>query len=260
MDKQSPQPESESEVRMRANWFGKVVRHLPPTVVAAVQSFRNRVVGVPPVGAVDLGDLRRLTPVSREFGFDRGGTPVDRYYIERFLEKYRFDIRGRVLEIGEDLYATRYGGDRIVALDILNHTPDHPEATIIADLSNAPELASEQFDTIILTQTLQYIFDATAAIRTLHRILAPGGVLLMTAPGTTQASLSATKYWAFTELCVKTLLEGSFRSGDITTAVGGNVLAAVTFLEGISQEDVGRDYLEFFDPDYPVIIAARAVK
>jgi glycosyltransferase involved in cell wall biosynthesis len=209
--------------------------------------------------SVDLGDLRRLTPLSREFGFDRG-SPIDRYYIERFLEANCFDIRGRVLEIGEDRYATRYGGDRIVALDILNLTPDRPEATIIADLSNAPELASAQFDAIILTQTLQYIFDAPAAIRTLHRILAPGGVLLMTAPGTTQASLSATKYWAFTELCVRTLLEGSFRSGDITTTVGGNVLAAVTFLEGISQEEVGRDDLEFFDPDYPVIIAARAVK
>ena len=82
----------------------------------------------------------------------------------------------------------------------------------------------------------------------------------MTVPGTTQASLSATKYWAFTELCVRTLLDGSFRSGDITTTVGGNVLAAVTFLQGISQEEVRRDDLEFFDPDYPVMIAARAVK
>ena len=211
------------------------------------------------MGAVDLGDLRRLTPLSRQFGFDRG-TPVDRYYVERFLEDNCLDIQGRVLEIGEDLYATRYGGDRIAALDILNVTSGCPAATIIADLSNAPELANAQFDAIILTQTLQYIFDAPAAIRTLHRILTPGGVLLMTAPGTTQASLSATKYWAFTELCVRTLLEGSFRSGDITTAVGGNVLSAVTFLEGLSVEEVGRDNLEFLDPDYPVIIGARAVK
>jgi glycosyltransferase involved in cell wall biosynthesis len=237
----------------------KAARHLPPTVVAARRSFTNRLIGVPPVGAVGLGDLRRLTPLSREFGFDRG-TPVDRYYIEQFLEDNCSDIQGRVLEVKEDLYATRYGGDRIAALDILNLTPDCPEATIIADLSNAPELASAQFDAIILTQTLQYIFDAPAAIRTLHRILAPGGVLLMTAPGTTQASLSATKYWAFTELCVRTLLEGSFGRGDITTAVRGNVLAAVTFLEGLSVEEVGRDDLELLDPDYPVIITARAVK
>src|SRR5689334_3710614 len=38
----------------------------------------------PSVGEVRLGDLRRLTPISRNWGFDRG-QPVDRYYIENFL-------------------------------------------------------------------------------------------------------------------------------------------------------------------------------
>jgi hypothetical protein len=37
-------------------------------------------------------------------------------------------------------------------------------------------------------------------------------------------------------------------------------LAAVTFLEGLSVEEVGRHDLELLDPDYPVIITARAVK
>jgi hypothetical protein len=49
----------------------------------------------------DWGDLRRLQPVSREFGYDRG-LPIDRYYIERFLEAHRWDIYGRTLEIGDD--------------------------------------------------------------------------------------------------------------------------------------------------------------
>src|SRR5215211_3574717 len=48
----------------------------------------------------DWGDLRRLQPVSREFGYERG-LPVDRYYIERFLETHRGDVAGRTLEIGE---------------------------------------------------------------------------------------------------------------------------------------------------------------
>lgn len=45
------------------------------------------------------GFPRRLTPVSREFGFE-SGTPVDRF-IERFLETNSNVIRGRVLEIGD---------------------------------------------------------------------------------------------------------------------------------------------------------------
>ena len=34
-----------------------------------------------PLGGVAFGDLRRTSPVSNDWGFDRG-LPVDRYYIE----------------------------------------------------------------------------------------------------------------------------------------------------------------------------------
>ena len=38
----------------------------------------------PAKNGVDFGDLRRLTPISRLYGYDRG-EPIDRYYIESFL-------------------------------------------------------------------------------------------------------------------------------------------------------------------------------
>lgn len=40
-------------------------------------------------------------PLSASYGFDRG-TPVDRLYIEEFLKLHSDDVRGRVLEIGDD--------------------------------------------------------------------------------------------------------------------------------------------------------------
>ena len=54
----------------------------------------------PRVGRVDFGDLRRLSPVSADWGFDRG-TPVDRFYIDRFMRDCADDVRGtdRVLAI-----------------------------------------------------------------------------------------------------------------------------------------------------------------
>jgi len=52
---------------------------------------------------IDLGDLRRITPIDSGFGLGRG-KPVDRHYIEDFLARNRDDIRGRVLEVGEDTY------------------------------------------------------------------------------------------------------------------------------------------------------------
>ena len=240
-----------------------VTRLLPAKTVIALRSLKRRLTGIPQVGTVNLGDLRRLTPISRAFGFDRG-TPIDRFYIERFLDANSSDIRGRVLEIGEDTYSRRYGGNRIGSVDILNLTADCPEATIIADLSNAPHVADDQFDTIIFTQTLQYVRDAPAAIRTLYRILAPRGVLLMTVPGISRAEAGPnspdTKYWSFTDLSVRALLNLSFKPSDVVTTVGGNVLAAVAFLEGLALEEVGKDALEYQDPDYPVNIAARAMK
>ena len=51
---------------------------------------------------------RRTRPLSDWWGFDRG-TPVDRYYIEKFLDEHRDLIRGRVLEVKDNGYTARYG-------------------------------------------------------------------------------------------------------------------------------------------------------
>lgn len=51
-------------------------------------------------------------PMCRDFGITRG-TPIDRKYIEQFLEKYREDIKGEVLEIADNTYTLKYGEDRI---------------------------------------------------------------------------------------------------------------------------------------------------
>ena len=68
---------------------------------------------------LDLGDLRRLTPIDSGFGLGRG-KPVDRHYIEDFLRRHAADIRGRVLEVGEDAYTVEYGGARVTRSDILH--------------------------------------------------------------------------------------------------------------------------------------------
>ena len=38
------------------------------------------------------------------------------------------------------------------------------------------------------------------------------------------------------------------------------VLAAMAMLQGLSREELETNELEYLDPDYPVVIAARAVK
>jgi SAM-dependent methyltransferase len=231
---------------------------------------RRRLLGIPQPGSVNFGDLRRVVPIGRHFGLDRAlpgaerGLPVDRHYIEQFLGARAADIRGRVLEIGDDGYTRRYGGERVARRDILNITADNPQATIVADLADAPQIADAIFDCVILTQTLHLIYDAPAAVRTLHRILKPDGVLLMTVPGISLVPTTSvwghTWYWAFTELAVRRMLGEVFGTPQLEVGSHGNVLAAVAFLHGLAAEELARDELDATDPYYPVIVAARARK
>ena len=69
----------------------------------------------------------------------------------------------------------------------------NPQATIVGDLTDAPQIPSDAFDCAIVTQTLQFVYNVRAALATLHRILAPGGVLLATVPGITKISSPRTR-------------------------------------------------------------------
>ena len=127
-----------------------------------------------------FGTLRRTTPLSDHWGYDRG-TPIDRFYIESFLQEHRKDIRGRVLEIKDSTYTDRFGRD-VTQRDVLDIDPTNPRATIVADLAAANAIPADQFDCFVLTQTLQFIYDTRAAVASAYRLLRPGGVLLATVP------------------------------------------------------------------------------
>lgn len=220
----------------------------------------------PPVGVIRFGDLRRLEPISRDWGDDRGG-PIDRHYIIGFMERNRADVHGRVLEIAEDVYARWFGGDRVTQIDILQYRAgEHPRATFVGDLTDAPHLPSDAFDCVILTQTLQLIYDLRAAVETVHRILRPGGVALVTVPGITPVSRhdreSWGNYWcwSFTALSMRRLFGERFGEERVRIETFGNVLAAAAFLYGIGRTELTRAELEHQDPDYEMLITVRAQK
>lgn len=218
---------------------------------------------VPAVGGVHFGDFLRLQPISRHWGYDRG-QPIDRLYIETFLQQHCSDIRGRVLEAGDRSYTLRFGGAQVTKPDVLHVDTQAPGATIIADLSSADHIGSELFDCIVLTQTLQYVFDLGAAIRTLQRILKPEGVLLLTVPGIGQTDhdrWGEVRFWSFTAAGLRRLLLAEFPSTAVHVQTRGNVLTATAFLQGLAQEDIpSPHYLAADDPHYPLTILARAVK
>lgn len=228
----------------------------------ATRRFFRRL-GQPAAGSVNLGDLRRTTPLSRGFGYQRG-TPIDRFYIEDFLRRHSEDIRGDVLEVADARYTRAFGGERVTRSDVIHPVPGNPRATVVGDFATGAGLESERYDCLIVTQTLQYLFDLAGAIATFHRVLRPGGVLLLTAPALSQLSRRDAdawgEYWRFTSHALRRLLELQFPPDSIQVEAHGNVLAAVGFLEGLVQEDLTSAELEAEDPEYELVAMVRAVK
>jgi len=249
----------------------QLLRHYPAvlapaakSVVEAVRQTRLRLQSTttPRVGRVRFGNLRRLAPISRDFGFDRG-LPIDRYYIEHFLSRHSSDVRGHVLEVGDSAYTRRFGQGRVTHVDVLHVEEGNPDATVVADLTAADDISGESFDCVILTQTLQFIYETEAAVRTVWRLLRPGGVLLATVPGVSQLSRDewADRWcWAFTAVSVRRLMERRFPAENLHVETYGNVLAAVGLLEGLAAQELGRDELDHRDPSYPVLVTVRATK
>lgn len=217
---------------------------------------------VPALGRVRFGDLHRVTPISQCFGFDRG-LPVDRYYIERFLARNASQIVGRVLEVGDDSYTRRFGGSRVTRGDVLHVRAGNPRATLIGDLTDPDVLPENAFDCIILTQTLQLIEDVHSAVARLYRALAPGGAVLVTAPGISQidrGEWGSTWFWSFTSTALQRLFGEWFGSGAVMVEQYGNVFAATAFLHGLAVEELDTRDLDVLDKAYPVIVAVRATK
>jgi SAM-dependent methyltransferase len=205
-----------------------------------------------------LGTLRRTTPLSTVWGADRG-TPLDRFYIDRFLEEHREDIRGRILEVGDSRYTDRFASE-VIRSDVVDLDRANRHATIIADLASADVINSDQFDCFLLVQTLQYIYDLASAVRHAYRILRPGGVLLLTVPTVSRVDPALPDYWRFTASSCSALLAEVFPLEGISVRSYGNVLAAIASLTGMAFEELSSRELTKSDENFPLLIAARAAK
>jgi SAM-dependent methyltransferase len=204
--------------------------------------------------------LRRTTPLCDRWGAGRGD-PVDRWYIERFMAANRQAIRGSVLEVQRPLYTERFGAG-VREQHVLDIDPANPRADIVTDLAAADSVPDGSFDCIILTQTLQYVYDVWAAVGHCHRVLRPGGVLLCTVPCVSRIEPGCleNEYWRFTGASCRRLFESAFGAGRVRVTLHGNVLTDIAFLAGISRQELSRTALDRYDEHFPLLAAVRAEK
>lgn len=209
------------------------------------------------------GDLRRTRPWCDKFGLSRG-MPVDRYYIERFLTANQRFIRGRVLEIGESTYTHKFGWRLVEQADVLLPPPGGRGATIIADLATGAGVPVEVFDCILMTQTLEFIYDCRSALRRTLGMLKPHGTLLLTAGAIGHISRWDRErwgdYWRFTPDSLRAMMGECTKGSEVQIESYGNALAATAFLYGLAAHELPTGALDRQDARYAVLVTARITR
>jgi hypothetical protein len=198
------------------------------------------------------GNLRRVTPFSSCFGFDRG-TPVDRYYLERFLDAHRASIAGDVLEIQMVAYAGRFG-HQVRRADSVDLNPA-VRPTFLCDLAHSESvLPSEAYDCFLLPNTLCVLQDLEGCLRHALRVIKPGGVILASTAGFVPLAPDCPDYWHLSAAGWREITERVWAGCEVTVESHGNCLTAVAAMLGLALEELTPAELEVMDPRYPVLV------
>jgi SAM-dependent methyltransferase len=200
-----------------------------------------------------------VAPVHPPWVHDRG-QPLHRYCCGQFLAAYAADIHGHCLEFQSGDYVRKYGGTRVMKLDVLHKEPGNPKATLVADLTSRTDLPSDLFDCIVCTHVLHVIADLDAFVRELWRLVAPGGVLLVVVPHLSAIYPDQGELWRFTPEGLATVLAKVCPATGLTIRSYGNALTAIGDLRGVVAARFTARELQAHDPRFAVDVCARAHK
>jgi SAM-dependent methyltransferase len=126
----------------------------------------------------------------------------------RIFQKWLADVPGqlRVLDVGGRLQPYRpLLEERLAAYAALD-IRSSALVSVVAKGEQIP-LASGVFDLVICTQVLEYVFDPSVVVKEIHRVLKPGGVLLLSVPAIFPRDADE-ECWRFEPAALRTLLAG----------------------------------------------------
>lgn len=210
----------------------------------------------------DINNVKKLPkiPIHDDWGYRRG-TPIGRVYIDKFLKKYRENVVGDIMEVGECTYSRRFAtnGKSYTAIHV-----EDVEGCRKANLETGEGLKSEEFDTMIITQTLAYIYDIQSVVRNIYNCLRKNGHCLVTVTdighmGNTEREKWGA-FWGFHKDGCYRVFSEVFGKDNVNVEVYGNLKAVVAQLYGLAAEDVESEIIDEFDAKYPMIIGIVAHK
>jgi SAM-dependent methyltransferase len=207
---------------------------------------------------VSWGNLRRTRPFSSDFGFDRG-TPIDRYYVLKFMERHRQRISGDVLEIQQTGYTRMFARNlrRSHSVDI---DPQHG-TTYVCDLAHSEGiLASDTYDCFLMPNTLNHLRELELCLANALRVLKPGGVILATVATLVPLTPNFLDYWRLTPAGWKDVTARVWPQCSVGLQVYGNVLSTAAAMMGVASEELTPEELDVEDPRYPVLVGMLCEK
>ena len=197
--------------------------------------------------------IRDVHPVNDRYGMGRG-TPIARYYINRYFESARTRIRGTVLEFGQPTYAEqldcRYETISIVPEDRPTLEMDICDEAVV-------QVRPRHYDFIICTSVVQLVPEPRRAVQNMHRLLKPGGTLVIAEKCVSIVDpwFGDLDKWRFTPAGMAALLT-DFATVEVQGF--GNLYTMCAYLSGLTADEIPQDKLHYHDPVYPILSIASA--
>jgi hypothetical protein len=210
----------------------------------------------PEVRQVDWGDLRRPQPMCASFGFQRG-TPIDRYYLQKFVAKIRHRIAGKVVEIGGNPQGPRaYGLSHVVEYVNVDLLPG-PGVHLVGDVHDPSLLAQQSVGSIVIFNVLEHCVQPATVVDNMYRWLRPGGRVFCMVPNAQRIHECPADYWRMLPNALRWMFRAFSRQ---EVQQYGTLASLIASYMGISAEELSHHELDDFHPDYPVATCIAAYK
>ena len=223
---------------------------------AAVEKLSTLGLLTAPIGGIGFGDFKRFSPFCPNYGYSRG-TPIDRYYLGRFVSKVKDEVVGDILEIGGRKENEKEYGFAHAASYTVMELDNQPGADLIGDAHELTACEAESRDSILLFNVLEHCERPSQVLRNAFEWLRPGGKIFCAVPNAQRVHHDPKDYWRIYPDAFEAMLSG-YSGLRVTTY--GNLLSCHAALSGIAAEELDAEDLDFHDGRYPVITCAVAEK
>ncbi|PSB22356.1 methyltransferase [filamentous cyanobacterium CCP2] len=210
----------------------------------------------PAIGSINWGDFRRLAPLCHITGFTRGN-PIDRYYLQKFVDEIREQVVGDVLEVGGVPKDREfYQFDRAKTYRIMNLEAG-AGVDLVGDVHDPDLVEPDSLDSLVIFNVLEHCYAPWIAVENIHRWLKPGGKCFCMVPNAQRLHDRPGDFWRPLPDGVNWLFR-SFSQKQLY--VYGNPLTVLASFHGVGYEELTPAELDAFHPDYPVSTCIVATK